>query len=272
MIYRAIIPAAGYGIRNLPVTKSIPKEMFPIGGRPTIEYIVEEAILAGITEILIILSRNKNEIMNYFDRSIELECFLTARGKEHLIPTITPPKVSIQYTRQHEALGLGHAVLMGKSFAGNEPFAVLLPDQVSLQRKSMLIPLIKTYDTYSTNVIGLQHVEPALLKNYGVVAAQRLKNRVFDIESIVEKPKKDPPSNLAIMGRYVLRPEVFEVLKDIAPGQGGEIQLTDALSELCSTSGMLGYAYKERWYDTSIEQDYLKIQKQAYLMKLHNKH
>ncbi|WP_232242851.1 UTP--glucose-1-phosphate uridylyltransferase [Paenibacillus sp. GSMTC-2017] len=268
MIHRAIIPAAGYGIRNLPVTKSIPKEMFPIAGRPTIEYIVEEAILAGIEEILIVLSRNKNEIMNYFDRSIELECILSARGKDYLIPKITPPKVRIHYIRQHEALGLGHAVLLGQSFAGNEPFAVLLPDQVSLQRTSMLIPLIKTFDNFSTNVIGLQHVKTELLKNYGVVSAKRIKQRVFDIESIVEKPEINPPSNLALMGRYILKSEIFELLKETRPGQGGEIQLTDALSKICSTSGMIGYAYKERWYDTSIDLDYLKIQQQAIHMNL----
>ncbi|MDQ6421778.1 UTP--glucose-1-phosphate uridylyltransferase [Paenibacillus sp. LHD-117] len=267
MIRKAIIPAAGYGIRNLPVTKSIPKEMFPINGRPTIDYIVEEAILAGIEEILIVLSRNKNDIMNYFDRSIELECFLESRDKEHLIPSITPPKINLQYIRQHEALGLGHAVMLGEAFAGKEPVAVLLPDQVSLQRKSMLLPLIKSYEQYQRSVLGLQRVKPELLSSYGVVSAKELNSRLYSIQSIVEKPKHNPPSDLAIMGRYILKPDVFKWLKETKPGIGDEIQLTDALSKLCKTSGIVGYQYTTRWYDTSIEEDYIEVQQQAYRMK-----
>lgn len=267
LIHRAIIPAAGYGVRNLPVTKSIPKEMFPIGGKPTIAYIVEEAALAGIKEILIVLSRKKNEIMNYFDRSIELEWFLSSRGKAHIIPDISPPDVQIHYIRQHEALGLGHAVLQGQSFAGKEPFAVLLPDQVSLMRRSMLVPLIRSYQTYSAHIIGLQQANTEMLQHYGVVSANQLEHRIYSVNAIVEKPKSNPPSNLAIMGRYVLKPEIFDILKDTKPGLGGEIQLTDALSQLCHSSRIIGYEYKERWYDTSLEEDYLKIQQKAYQMK-----
>ncbi|MFD0586593.1 UTP--glucose-1-phosphate uridylyltransferase [Paenibacillus sp. GCM10027627] len=267
MIHKAIIPAAGYGVRNLPVTKAIPKEMFPIHGRPTIDYIVEEALLAGIHEILIVLSRSKSSIMNYFDRSIELEWFLAARGKEHLIPAIAPPKARIHYIRQHEALGLGHAVLQGKSFAQGDPFAVLLPDQVSLSRKSMLSPLIRNSLLHSASVLGLQTVPASMLKQYGVVAAQRISNRVHHISGIVEKPAADPPSNLAIMGRYILQPSIFDALEDTVPGIGGEIQLTDALVRICSTSPMIGYEFKEKWYDTSLERDYLRVQQKANEMR-----
>ncbi|MCU6707492.1 UTP--glucose-1-phosphate uridylyltransferase [Paenibacillus sp. J5C_2022] len=264
MIRKAIIPAAGYGIRNLPVTKAVPKEMFPIAGRPTIAYIVEEAIQAGIEEILIILSRNKSGIMNYFDRSIELEWFLTSRKKEHLIPSIKPPAAEIHYIRQHEALGLGHAVQLAESFASGEPCAVLLPDQVSLEATSMLTPLIKAYEQHTANVVGLQRVKPELLQNYGVVSASPIDDRLHGIHAIVEKPKHNPPSDLAVMGRYILMPEVYPLLRNTKPGHGEEIQLTDALNSLCADSKMIGYEYRERWYDTSIEEDYLRIQLKAY--------
>ncbi|MCR2806446.1 UTP--glucose-1-phosphate uridylyltransferase [Paenibacillus soyae] len=343
MIHKAIIPAAGYGIRNLPITKAIPKEMFPIAGRPTIDYIVEEAILAGISEILIVCSRHKTAIMDYFDRSIEIEWFLASRGKEHLIPSIKPPKVRIHYIRQHEALGLGHAVLQAKSFAEGDPAAVLLPDQVSLSRKSMLLPLIRSYRTHATHIIGLQRVPAHMLQQYGVVSVEPLQQREYAIHSIIEKPKTNPPSNLAIMGRYLLLPEIFDSLKETKPGLGGEIQLTDALTQLCSNpasdgalgyaspasdfvpasasddptpaeslygpaieqsaasesepaiayedsasqpqyspvlnirhspassngkpSRLIGYEYSGRWYDTSVESDYLKIQQKAFQMK-----
>lgn len=334
LIHKAIIPAAGYGVRNLPITKAIPKEMFPIAGRPTIDYIVEEAILAGISEILIVCSRHKTAIMDYFDRSIEIEWFLSSRGKEHLIPSIRPPKVRIHYIRQHEALGLGHAVLQGKSFAEGDPVAVLLPDQVSLSRKSMLMPLIRSYRTHSTHIIGLQRVPAQMLRQYGVVSVEPLQQREYAIRSIIEKPKTNPPSNLAIMGRYLLLPEIFDSLKETKPGIGGEIQLTDALTQLCASPAsanaihsappasafvpasttdnpiiaitpqsdrakpsaaadsspshpqyspvlhirqsmspgfgkprLIGYEYTGRWYDTSVDADYLKIQQRAYQMK-----
>lgn len=270
MIRKAIIPAAGYGIRNLPVTKAIPKELFPIGGRPAIDYVVSEAIQAGITDILIILSRNKTAIMNYFDRSIELESFLYSKQRDNLVPTIAPSNVNIQYVRQHDPLGLGHAVQLGQSFAADEPFAVLLPDQISLHKTSLLIPLIRNYEKYRTNVIGLQSVKPELLSNYGVAAAKHIQGRVHEIESIVEKPAHHPPSQLVVMGRYIFKPEIFTLLKQALPGIGGEIQLTDAMNQYGKTGKTIGYVYKERWYDTSIEHDYLKIQQRAYQLKMKN--
>lgn len=266
MIRKAIIPAAGYGIRNLPITKVIPKELFPIGNRPAIDYVVAEAISAGITEILIVLSRNKNDIMNYFDRSIELETRISANGRNRLLPLIAPTAVHIQYVRQSDPLGLGHAVLLGRSFAAGEPFALLLPDQISLSG-SPLTPLISCYEKYRSNVVGLQRVKPELLSNYGVAAANKLSGNVYEIDSIVEKPQADPPSNLALMGRYVLKPHIFDKLLYTRPGIGGEIQLTDALNEACLINRTIGYAYRERWYDTSIEEEYIEVQRRALQIK-----
>ncbi|MDQ0114397.1 UTP--glucose-1-phosphate uridylyltransferase [Paenibacillus harenae] len=266
MIRKAIIPAAGYGIRNLPATKVIPKELFPIGNKPAIDYVVAEAVQAGITDILIVLSRNKTEVMNYFDRSPELEAYLTERQKENLLPLIAPTKLNIQYVSQHEPLGLGHAILLGQSFAAGEPFAIMLPDQISLSRTSILTPLIKCFGQYRANVIGLQTVKQELLSNYGVVSASRLKARTYDIDSIVEKPLH-PPSQLAVIGRYIVKPNIFDKLQQTRPGVNGEIQLTDALNEACLSNRMIGYAYNERWYDTSIEEQYIKLQQRALQLK-----
>ncbi|MBW7454237.1 UTP--glucose-1-phosphate uridylyltransferase [Paenibacillus sepulcri] len=266
MVLKAIIPAAGYGTRNLPITKAVPKEMFPISGRPAIDYIVSEAINAGIQEILIILSRNKTDIMDYFDRSIELESHLSKHHKEHMIEKVGPAKVYIQYARQPDALGLGHAIQIGKSFAGDDPFAILLPDQVSLAQTSPLQALIHVYEQYKCPVIGLQAVPEELLQNYGVVSGTSLESQVCHLQSIIEKPKINPPSKLAVMGRYVLTPEIFPYLEQIE-ANGGEIQLTEALNAMCRSRRMLGYVFTEKWYDISIEQEYLNIQRCAYLMK-----
>ncbi|MFF2090011.1 UTP--glucose-1-phosphate uridylyltransferase [Paenibacillus sp. NPDC058174] len=264
MVVKAVIPAAGYGTRNLPITKSIPKEMFPIHDRPVIDYIVSEAIHAGMKEILIILSRNKTEIMNYFDRSIELEWYLANHQKSKLIKEIEPPKVNIQYIRQPEALGLGHAIQMGKSFAGNDPFVVMLPDQLCLHQPPPLVNMIRLYKQYHRPIIGLHSVKQELLQNYGVVSGKPVQNQVYQIDSIIEKPKYNPPSNLAIMGRYILTSDIFAALDQIEKDGAGEIQLTDALNLLCQNNSAYGYVFKEKWYDTSIEREYMKAQLIAY--------
>ncbi|WP_042162431.1 UTP--glucose-1-phosphate uridylyltransferase [Paenibacillus gorillae] len=266
MVFKAVIPAAGYGTRNLPITKSIPKEMFPINGRPVIDYIVSEAINAGLNEILIILSRNKTEIMNYFDRSIELEWYLAKHHKSNLIEGIEPPKINIQYMRQPEALGLGHAIQMGKSFAGNDPFVVMLPDQLCLHQPPPLANMIRLYKQYKLPIIGLHSVKPELLQNYGVVSGKQIQTEVYQINSIVEKPKVNPPSDLAIMGRYILTSDIFPALDQVEKDGAGEIQLTDALNRLCQTNPAYGYVFKENWYDTSIESEYIKAQLIAYKM------
>lgn len=269
MVFKAIIPAAGYGTRNLPATKVVPKELFPISGRPAIDYIVSEAMNAGIREILIILSRNKTEIMNYFDRSIELEWHLTKQNQVQLIEKIEQVNVYIQYIRQPEALGLGHAIQMGKTFAGDDPFVVLLPDQICLAEPSPLLALIKLYEQYKGTVIGLQTVETKLLENYGVAAGKRIEPQIYKLQSIIEKPKTDPPSRHAVMGRYVLTPEIFTLLEQLKADKKGEIQLTDALNAMCNSGKVYGYLFKEQWYDISIEREYINIQRRAYLKNKH---
>ncbi|SFF32717.1 UTP--glucose-1-phosphate uridylyltransferase [Paenibacillus algorifonticola] len=266
MVFKAIIPAAGYGTRNLPITKAIPKEMFPINSRPVIDYIVREAINAGIKEILIILSRNKTEIMDYFDRSIELEWFLTKHQKNSMLQGIEPPKVCFQYVRQPEALGLGHAVQLGQTFVGDDPFVVLLPDQLCLKQPPPLRKMIKLYEQYKRPIIGLQSVEKELLQNYGVISGIQIQAGVYRLTSIVEKPKMDPPSQLAVMGRYILTPKIFAALDQLKAKDGGELQLTDALNDLCQKDAAFGYVFKEKWYDTSIESEYIHAQYHAYKM------
>lgn len=266
MVLKAIIPAAGYGTRNLPITKAIPKEMFPINSRPVIDYIVKEAIDSGIKEILIILSRNKTEIMDYFDRSIELEWFLTKHEKNNLLQAIEPPKVCVQYVRQQEALGLGHAVQLGQTFAGDDPFIVMLPDQLCLKQPPPLRKMIQLYEQYKHPVIGLQTVEEELLRNYGVISGKKIQSGVYRLDSIVEKPKMNPPSQLAVMGRYILTPDIFPALAQLEADSGGELQLTDALNALCQKDEAYGYVFKEKWYDTSIESEYLNAQRHAYKM------
>ncbi|AJY76750.1 UTP--glucose-1-phosphate uridylyltransferase [Paenibacillus beijingensis] len=268
MITKAIIPAAGYGTRNLPVTKAVPKEMFPISGRPVIDYVVQEAIGAGIKEILIILSRSKTSIMDYFDRSMELESFLTKHNKTYWLPKIAPPPVQIHYVRQSEALGLGSAVHLASTFAAGDAFAVLLPDQVSLEQPSPLLPLISLYEKCRTSVVGLQVVPEERLSHYGVAdIGGYSSSRTVQINRIVEKPKTNPPSNLVVMGRYIFTPAIFDYLNEINPGEGQEIQLTDAMNALCENEPIGGYLYHEKWYDTSIENDYLSIQRRAYRLK-----
>ena len=230
MIKKAVIPAAGYGTRSLPITKVIPKEMFPICDRPAIDYIVQEAIDAGIEEILIITSRHKNIIMDYFDRAIELEEFLTKNKKEHLISTIIPPNVHVQYIRQPYANGLGAAVQLAERFVSNDPFAVLLPDQIFMnEEKSTLSELIEIYEKYQTNVIGVKEMEQDDLRLYGVIKGIQIEKDLYKMTDIIEKPQHSPPSNLAAIGRYVFTPEIFFYLNQAIPGVGNEIQLTDAI-------------------------------------------
>jgi UTP--glucose-1-phosphate uridylyltransferase len=257
-VKKAIIPAAGYGTRNLPITKVLPKEMFPINGKPAIQYIVEEAIEAGIEEILIIVSRNKNMILNYFDRSLELEAFLEKTNKLHLLKDEVILNSSIQYMRQSYAEGLGDAVYLGKQFVGNEPFAVLLPDDIFLcPQKGALAQLIENYKTSS--IIGLQEVKPDLLKNYGVVKAKKLKECHYQVTDIVEKPEVSPPSNLAVTGRYIFNPSIFSFLEEVEKGAGGELQLTDAIKASLEDENCYGIKIDGDRYDIGKEADYIKL-------------
>ncbi len=259
-IKKAIIPAAGYGTRNLPITKVLPKEMFPIAGKPALHYIVEEAVKSGIEEILMVVSRNKTMILDYFDRSLELEAFLEKTNKQYLLETSAIPNIHIQYVRQPYAEGLGDAIKLGKQFVGNEPFAILLPDDLFIcPKEGALEQLIRAYHTYKAPIIALKQVKKHLLGNYGVIKEKQLQEQLFEIVDIVEKPKNSPPSNLAVSGRYIFEASIFSYLEQIKKGAGGEIQLTDAIKALLREQKCYGVEIVGERYDISSEGDYVKL-------------
>ncbi|PYZ97742.1 UTP--glucose-1-phosphate uridylyltransferase [Alteribacter lacisalsi] len=261
-VRKAIIPAAGYGTRSLPITKVLPKEMFPIAGKPAIHHIVEEAVNAGIEEILIVVSRNKNMIMDYFDRSLELEAFLAINHKEHLLERTILPDVHIQYVRQPFARGLGDAVLLGEPFASGEPFAVLLPDDLfsTNNGEQALKQVVQAYSGKQAGIIGVQEVEECVLNQYGVIDPGNgsAEDNVLEIKDIVEKPEKNPPSRLAVCGRYVFEPQLFSFLKKVTPGAGGEIQLTDAIRMMLSSSTFGAVRISGERFDIGKELDYYR--------------
>lgn len=260
MVKKAIIPAAGYGTRSLPITKVIPKEMFPIDSKPAIHYVVEEAALSGIEQILLIVSRSKSLIVDYFDHSLELEAFLEKEQKIHLMKEIKIPDIQIFYTRQHYARGLGDAIRLGKSFVGEDPFAVLLPDDIIISQKSpALNQLIDVFDKTQKSVIGLNQVPVDKLSNYGVVKANITVDNHIEILDLVEKPKQDPPSNLAIIGRYVFRPAIFNHLEELNIGVGGEYQLTDAIKSLLEEENVKGKIINGTRYDIGKVDEYFKL-------------
>ncbi|WP_096188797.1 UTP--glucose-1-phosphate uridylyltransferase [Evansella halocellulosilytica] len=260
MIKKAIIPAAGYGTRNLPITKVLPKEMFPIAGKPAIHYIVEEAVSSGVEEILIVVSRNKNMILDYFDRSIELETFLELKNKQHLLNKLDFKDVHIQYVRQAFANGLGDAILQGELFTKDEPFAVLLPDDLfSVQNRTALSQLIESFELTKSTTIAVQEVKQEELHQYGVIKANQVNNHVSKILDIIEKPKTSPPSNLAVCGRYVFTPSIYKHLKNLSPSIGGEIQLTDAIQYILSDEGCFGVQIEGKRYDIGKEEDYFQL-------------
>lgn len=259
-VKRAIIPAAGYGTRSLPVTKVVPKEMFPVAGKPAIQYVVEEAMEAGIEEILIVVSRNKSMILDYFDRSLEYEAFLEKTNKHHLLKKIIQLDIDIQYIRQPFPEGLGAAIYLGERFVGKEPFAVLLPDDIFVSSvKSALSQLLQVYQTYQSTTIALQKVNQELLKKYGVVKVNDITTDTYEILDIVEKPHSSPPSNLAVSGRYILEPTIFSVLEKTKHGAGGEVQLTDALKELLKSEKCIGAELVSERFDIGSEEGYFKL-------------
>ena len=253
-VTKAVIPAAGLGTRVLPATKSIPKEMLPIVDRPAIHYIVEEAVRAGITDILIITSRGKSSVEDYFDRAPELEERLARSGKEALLREIleVTRMADIQYVRQQEAKGLGHAVLCARSFVGKEPFAVLYGDDVIISPpgEPAIGQLCRAYDKYGLGVVGIKEVSPQQIGKYSSLAVEPLEERVYKVTDMVEKPAPDKVLSLfSILGRCVLPPEIFSILAETPPGAGGELQLTDAMKVLARTQGMTGVDYLGTRYD-----------------------
>ncbi len=260
-VRKAIIPAAGLGTRFLPATKAQPKEMLPIVDKPTIQYIIEEAVDSGIEEILIITGRNKRAIEDHFDRSIELEIALEEKGKDELLSQIKDISnmVNIHYIRQKEPKGLGHAINCAKSFVGDEPFAVLLGDDIVYSEKPCLKQLIDVFDQYKTTILGVQTVPEEDVNKYGIVEGKYIEDGVYKVKNLVEKPaKEEAPSNIAILGRYIITPEIFDILDNTAPGAGGEIQLTDALKELSRKQAMYAYKFKGTRYDVGNKLGFLQ--------------
>ncbi|WP_096435708.1 UTP--glucose-1-phosphate uridylyltransferase [Alteribacter populi] len=259
-VRKAIIPAAGYGTRSLPITKVLPKEMFPIAGKPAIHYIVEEAVAAGIEEVLIIVSRNKNMILDYFDRSIELEAFLASKSKEHLLEKTRLPKVHIQYMRQPYARGLGDAVLLGERFVHDEPFAVLLPDDFYVaSEKGALQQLLESFAKSSKSTVAVQAMPVDHLHLYGVIKKEANAKSLHKITDIVEKPSTSPPSNLAVCGRYVFQPDLFQYLKKAPLGVGDEVQLTDAMKEMVKDFEYNALEIDGERYDLGKDEEYYRL-------------
>ena len=251
-VRKAIIPAAGLGTRFLPATKAQPKEMLPIVDKPTIQYIVEEAIDSGIEDIMIVTGRGKRAIEDHFDKSYELEDILRQKGQDELLSLVQDISnlVNIHYIRQKEPKGLGHAIYCAKSFIDNEPFAVLLGDDIVDSRVPCLKQLIDVYDEYNTTVIGVQKVPEEDVSMYGIVNCTHIEERVYKIKDLVEKPEKEKaPSNIAILGRYIITPRIFQKLESVQPGKGGEIQLTDALKGLLGSEAMYAYDFIGKRYD-----------------------
>ncbi len=252
-IRKAVIPAAGLGTRVLPATKAIPKEMLPIVDKPAIQYIVEEAVAAGIEEILIITSRGKSSLEDHFDRAPELEGRLLAAGKQEAYDQVCSIAnlAQISYIRQKETKGLGHAVACAKSFVGQEPFAVLYGDDVIIGQESATAQLCAAYEKYGLGVVGIKEVAPEMIYKYSSLKVEPLEERVFKVSDMIEKPatKEEVLSLYSILGRCVLPPEIFDILADTPPGAGGEIQLTDAMKTLTKTKGMVGVDYTGVRYD-----------------------
>jgi UTP--glucose-1-phosphate uridylyltransferase len=263
-VRKAVIPAAGLGTRFLPATKAQPKEMLPLVDKPAIQYVVEEAVRAGLDDILIVTGRGKQAIEDHFDRSTELEDLLTGKGdqdKLELVRSISD-MAHVHYIRQKAPLGLGHAVGVAERHVGDEPFAVLLGDDVIDEGEKLLSELVAAYERHETSVVAAMEVERSQIKAYGAVApAEEIEPGLFRMADIVEKPApEEAPSNLAVIGRYVLHPEIFAALRRTEPGAGGEIQLSDALKDLVhgSDRGVLAYAFSGTRYDAGDKNDYLR--------------
>jgi len=260
-VKKAVIPAAGLGTRFLPATKAQPKEMLPIVDKPTIQYIIEEAVASGIEEILIITGRNKRAIEDHFDKSVELEMDLKAKNKGDLLNIVQEISnmANIYYIRQKEPKGLGHAILCAKNFVGNEPFAVMLGDDVVDSEVPCLKQMIDIFDEYKTTILGVQEVKKSDVSKYGIAEVKHIEDRVYKVKDLVEKPKVDEaPSNIAILGRYIITPRIFDILEGTKPGAGGEIQLTDALKELVKSEAMYAYNFIGRRYDVGDKLGFLQ--------------
>lgn len=260
-VRKAIIPAAGLGTRFLPATKAMPKEMLPIVDKPTIQYIIEEAIEAGIEDIIIVTGKGKRAIEDHFDHSFELEQNLLEKGKLELLNEVqkSSQMADIHYIRQKEPKGLGHAIWCARKFIGNEPFAVLLGDDIVQAEKPCLKQMIEQYERYNASILGVQKVANEEVSRYGIVDGNEIGNRFYSVNNLVEKPRQEEaPSNLAIMGRYILNPRIFKILSEQKPGAGGEIQLTDAIAGLNVHEAVYAYDFEGVRYDVGEKMGFIQ--------------
>ena len=263
-ITKAVFPVAGMGSRFLPATKATAKEMLPVVDKPLIQYVVEEAVAAGITDMIFITGRNKRAIEDHFDKAYELEATLEAQGKKELlriVQEVVPKNINCIYIRQAEPLGLGHAVLCAQPIVQEEPFAVILADDLIDGDIAIMKQMMDVYARHQCSVLGVQDVPRDQTKQYGIVSATNMEPNVERVNAIVEKPKpEDAPSTLAVVGRYILTPRIFKHLKEIKPGAGGEIQLTDGIAALMHYESMLAYRFEGTRYDCGSKLGYLKAQ------------
>ncbi len=259
-VRKAIIPAAGLGTRFLPATKAQPKEMLPIVDKPTIQFIVEEAIESGIEDILIVTGRGKRAIEDHFDKSYELEDILNKSGNIEMLSLVKDISnlVNIHYIRQKEPKGLGHAIYCAKSFINNEPFAVLLGDDIVDSEVPCLKQLIDVFEEYQTSILGVQRVPEEDVGKYGIVDCEKVGDRIYKVRDLIEKPDKNAPSNIAILGRYIITPKIYKFLEDAKPGKGGEIQLTDSLKKLAEVEDMYAYDFVGKRYDVGNKLGFLE--------------
>jgi UTP--glucose-1-phosphate uridylyltransferase len=262
VIRKAVFPVASLGTRFLPATKVSPKEMLPVVDKPLVQYAVEEAVAAGIDVIVFIVGRSKGVILDHFDKAYELEAELTSHGKAEnlaIVQNIVPPDVTCVYIRQAEALGLGHAVSCAKAVIGDEPFAVILADDlIDAEQSSCLAQMMAVFEDRQCSVLGVQPVMPSETGSYGLVAVSAIGDRLSSVDAIVEKPKAgEAPSNLAVIGRYILTPGIFDKLGNVPRGAGGEIQLTDAIAMLLADETVLAYEFEGRRYDCGSKLGYL---------------
>ncbi len=260
-VTKAVVPAAGLGTRFLPATKAVPKEMLPVVDKPAIQYVVEEAVRAGLTDLLLVTGRGKKAIEDHFDHAVELENSLEAKGDKDRLALVqaSTDLADVHYIRQGEALGLGHAVLRAAGHVGDEPFAVMLADDLIDERDLLLEQMVEVQQAHGGSVVALMEVPREQIALYGCAAVEPVDGDVVRVTGLVEKPDPaDAPSNLAVIGRYVLSPSIFDALRETPPGRGNEIQLTDAMAALIGREPMHGVVFRGRRYDTGDRADYLK--------------
>ncbi|MCK4257797.1 MAG: UTP--glucose-1-phosphate uridylyltransferase GalU [Halanaerobiales bacterium] len=269
-IKTAVIPAAGFGTRLLPATKAQPKEMLPLVDKPTIQYIIEEAVEAGIEDIIIITGRDKRAIEDHFDKSFELEYLLEKNGKTELLKEIRQisDMVRIHYVRQKEPLGLGHAIHCAKYHVKDAPFAVLLGDDVIVSEKPVIGQMMEIYEQNNSGVLAVSQVRKEDVSSYGILDAEKVNDKLYQVKDMIEKPSlEEAPSNLAVIGRYILPPDIFDILENLPPGKGNEIQLTDAIKILNKKQQVYGYVFEGQRFDVGKKEGFLEATVELALMR-----